>query len=85
SFEVELAYFDRGPHQYDRADEVPDAEEGSLPSYEFHWTAAEFITTIIDSGCEVLRVAEVGQGLDKWINITLTGLPQSLMILSRKK
>jgi len=34
--EIEFGYFESGPHVYDRSEEIPGAEAGSLPSYEFH-------------------------------------------------
>ncbi|MHC5036964.1 MAG: class I SAM-dependent methyltransferase, partial [Planctomycetota bacterium] len=61
-----FTYFDRGPQKYDRADEIPGAEAGSLPSYEFHWTVSDYITAVLEAGCTVLAVEEFGTGSMGW-------------------
>jgi hypothetical protein len=83
--QIEFRYFDRGPHPYDRAEEVPGAEPGSLPSYEFQWTVSEFIAAVAEAGCELLSVDEIGDDRESWEIPPLAGLPRSLLILSRKK
>ncbi len=83
--EMEFGYFDRGPHRFDRSEEVPGAEEGSLPSYEFHWTVSDYVTAIIDAGCELLAVNEIGDRQYDWEDAPLEGLPKSLLITGRKR
>jgi SAM-dependent methyltransferase len=83
--ELEYGYFDRGPHAYDRSDEVPGAEPGSLPSYEFHWTISDFLGAVLGAGCELVAFAELGDGRQGWETPDLTGLPQDMLIVGRKK
>jgi len=83
--EMEFGYFDRGPHVYDRSDEVPGAEPGSLPSYEFHWTIGDFVGALMGAGCELITLDELGDQKESWETPDLTGLPQVLFIVGRKR
>ena len=85
SLQIAFGYFDRGPHEHDRAEEIPGEEPGSLPSYEFHWTVSEFIAAVREAGCEILQIDEFGDAPESWEIVPLAGLPQSLLIVSRKK
>jgi SAM-dependent methyltransferase len=85
SLQIEFDYFDRGPHKWDRSEDIPGAEPGSLPSYEFHWTVSEFLAAVVDAGCELLLFDEVGDEPEGWEIAPLEGLPQSLLIVSRKR
>ncbi len=82
---VENAYFERGPFQYDRSGEVPGAEEGSQPSFEFHWTVGDFVEAVVGAGCEITELQEFGDEPESWEGADLRGLPQSLLIAGRKK
>jgi SAM-dependent methyltransferase len=82
--EVEFSYFDRGPHSYDRSDEVPGAEPGSLPSYEFHWTVSDFLSAVRSAGCNLIALQELGDGRQGWETPDLAGLPEDLLIVGRK-
>lgn len=82
--EMEFGYFDRGPHQYDRAEDVPGAEPGSLPSYEFHWTVSDCVSALLGAGCELLALEEFGEGKEDWEEAPLEGLPSSLLLVGRK-
>jgi len=85
SLQIKFAYFDRGPHQYDRSENIPDAEPGSFPSYEFHWTIRDYLTAVFDSGCDLMLFEEIGDEPEEWEVAPLRGLPQTLLIISRKK
>jgi SAM-dependent methyltransferase len=83
--ELDFGYFDRGPHAYDRSDEVPGAEPGSLPSYEFHWTVSDLVTAVMAAGCELVGLREVGDEQKGWETPPVAGLPEDLLIVGRKR
>ena len=80
----EFGYFDRGPHVYDRSEEVPGAAAGSFPSYEFHWTVADHVSAMIDAGCRLVQIGEAGEETKEWESAPLQGLPSSLFIVGQK-
>jgi len=82
--EVESPYFARGPHLFDRADEV-GAPAGSLPSYEFHWTIADFVAAMQAGGCTLRALHEYGDQAEAWESVPLTGLPQFLLLVGQKQ
>lgn len=82
--EVESAYFARGPHSFDRADET-GAPAGSLPSYEFHWTIADFVAAMQAGGCTLRALHEYGDQAEAWESVPLTGLPQFLLLVGQKQ
>jgi SAM-dependent methyltransferase len=82
--EVDFGYFDRGPHAYDRSDEVPGAAPGSLPSYEFHWTVSDLVKAVMDAGCELVALREIGDQKQGWETPPVAGLPAYLLIIGRK-
>jgi len=83
--EIEFGYFDRGPHRWDRSEDLPDAEPGSLPSYEFHWTVSEYLAAVVDAGTDLRAVEELGDQPQAWEVAPLRGLPEALLIVSEKK
>jgi SAM-dependent methyltransferase len=83
--EREFGYFDRGPIQYDRADQTGGAVAGPLPCYEFHWTVGDYVAALLDAGCELLSLQEFGQGRQGWETAPLEGLPESLLLVGRKR
>ena len=83
--EVEHGYFDRGPHRYDRAEVVPDAPPGSLPSYEFNWTVADYVTALMEAGCDLEAIDEVGDEVECWESVPMSGLPNYLLLVGRKR
>lgn len=85
SLRLEFGYFDRGPHLWDRSDDIPGAEPGSLPTNEYHWTVSEYITAAMATGCELLSVDEFGDEPEEWEEAPVAGLPRSLLIVSRKR
>ena len=82
--ELEFNYFDRGPAQYDRSEDV-NAAPGTYPSYEFRWTVSDFVNALLDSGCELLLLEEFGDRQPDWTPIPVAGLPGSLILAGRKK
>ena len=77
-------YFAHGPFAYDKAEVIPGAEPGTLPSYEFHWTVSDFITAVQDAGATLLHLCEVGEEQESWESMNLTGLPRCLLLLAEK-
>ena len=82
---IESGYFDRGPHEYDRSEDVPGTPEGSLPSYEFRWTVSDYVSALMDAGCELLAIDEFGDELQRWEYAPMEGLPESLLLVGRKR
>jgi SAM-dependent methyltransferase len=82
---IEFGYFDRGPHQYDRSEDVPGTPAGSLPSYEFHWTVSDYVTALMDAGCELEAIDEFGDKIERWEYSPMTGLPYYLLLVGRKR
>ena len=82
---LRVGYFDRGPHRYDRSEEVPGAEEGSLPSYEFHWTVGDFVSAMLEAGCELLAMHEIDDQQRGWEDAPMEGLPEDLLLVGRKR
>ena len=82
---LEYGYFERGPHVYDRSDEVPDALQGSLPSYEFHWTVADYVAALMDGGSNLVALEEFGDQHEQWESAPFAGLPNSLLLVGCKK
>ncbi len=62
----EFGYFDHGPFEYDRSEDLPDGASGPLPSYEFHWTIADMTCALLDGGCELLALREYGDESQGW-------------------
>ena len=77
-------YFERGPHRRDRSDAVPGAPTGSLPSYEFNWTVADYVTALMHGGCELKAIREIGDQREWWESAPLAGLPNALLLVGRK-
>ena len=85
SLELEFGYFDRGPHHYTYSDDILSRNTGSYASYEFHWTISDYIDTVMNLGCEMIKVDEYGDESEGWESAPLQGLPQSLLIVAKKK
>lgn len=82
--EVITSYFDRGPMQYDRADEVEGAAAGSLPSFEYNWTVADYVTALLEAGVRLIAMEEWGDQVE-WEDAPLTGLPATMLMVGRKQ
>ena len=83
--ELEHGYLERGPYRYDRSESVAGAAPGSLPSYEFRWTVADYVTALMNGGCELVAIDEFGDGEECWETAPMTGLPGSLLLVGRKR
>ena len=76
---LELAndYFVRGPFTYENA---------GGKQYEFQWTVSDYVTAVMDAGCELLAVEEFGSGSDgDWEVPPVGGLPRVLLVVGRKR
>ena len=82
---VAFRYFDRGPHEYDRSEEVPGTPAGSLPSYEFDWTVSDYVSALMDAGCELAAIDEFGDESQSWEGAPMEGLPHYLLLVARKR
>jgi 2-polyprenyl-3-methyl-5-hydroxy-6-metoxy-1,4-benzoquinol methylase len=82
---VATRYLDRGPFEYDYTDDVLSRESGSLKSYEHHWTIADYLNSVISSGCRILFVDEFGEQVGDWEGAPFAGLPEFLLIVARKE
>lgn len=83
--ELKYGYFEKGPHQYDRSEDIPDTAPGSLPSYEFNWTVADYIAALMESGCDLVAIHEFGDQRERWESAPMAGLPKSLLLVGRKQ
>ena len=82
----EFGYFDHGPFEYDRSEDLPDGASGPLPSYEFHWTIADMTCAMLDGGCELLALREYGDESQGWEGgAPLERMPANLLLVGRKK
>ena len=81
---VERSYFDRGPFYYEVADGLFDRGPGKLPSYESHWTIADLYHAMIEPGCELISMDELGDEAEGWEVPPLAGLPQLILLAARK-
>ena len=82
---IAFSYFDRGPQEYDRSENAPGTPKGSLPSYKFHWTTSEYLSALMDAGCELLAIDEFGDERQYWEESPMDGLPYTLLMVGRKR
>ena len=82
--ELACGYFERDPHRHDRSDAIPGASPGSLPSYEFNWTVADYVTALMHGGCDLAAIREIGEGRERWESAPMSGLPNALLLVGRK-
>ena len=83
--QLEHRYFERGPHRYDRSQDVAGAPSGSLSSFEFNWTVADYVTALMNGGCNLVAMDEYGDRQEPWEAAPLAGLPNSLLLVGRKR
>ena len=71
-------YCNRGPYSY-------TSGEG-LPTFEYHWTVADHIQAVVDSGCRIVKVEEHGERIQDefWMVPNLDKLPTSLLVVGQK-
>lgn len=84
--EIESGYFERGPYLSDLSEEIPSAKVGPLPIYVFHWTVSDHVMAMINAGCELVALDEIGDQLQvwEWETASLKGLPECLLMIGRK-
>ena len=58
---------------------------GSLPSYEFNWTVADYVTAQMHGGCELEAIREIGDQREWRESAPLAGLPNTLLLVGRKR
>lgn len=83
--EIGYPYYRRGPYMYDRADEVPGAEPGSLISYEYDWTIEDYVMALLRAGCRLVALHEWGQGSQTWEIAPVHDLPEWLLLVGVKE
>ena len=84
--EVRFNYFDTGPQQWDWTDEIQGEGRVTRPSYEFHWTVSQYMTAVLDAGCEIVAVDEFDDRPHSHeTGPSLAGLPGCLLIVARKR
>jgi SAM-dependent methyltransferase len=84
SLELGFNYFDRGPHRFAAAPDVLYPAPGELEQFEFHWTAADYISAILSSGCRLIHAEEFGDACERWEGAPMAGLPASLLRVGRR-
>ncbi|MDQ2730881.1 MAG: hypothetical protein M3Y56_04415 [Armatimonadota bacterium] len=55
------------------------------PQREFHWTVADTVMAVLSAGCELQLLHESGEEAEDWEGAPLAGLPQSLLVVGRKR
>ena len=81
---VETRYLERGPFEYDLSDDILRPGPGTLKSYEFHWTVADYINAVMKAGCHLLMVDEYGEEVFDWEGAPMHGLPEFLLIIAQR-
>jgi SAM-dependent methyltransferase len=71
-------YFGRGPYEYRTGE--------GLRQFEFHWTVADHLQAVLDTGCALVKVDEHGEGKESedYAKETPEKLPMYLLIVARK-
>lgn len=81
---LEYPYFERGPFEYDAGPEILRRGAGSIRSYEFHWTVADYFTAVLRAGLRIVDVHEFGEAVADWEGAPMHGLPEFLLIVAEK-
>ncbi len=84
SLEVQVSYFDHGPHEYNVSEDLLANLPGHLKQFEFHWTVSQYLNAVVEQGAELIKFEEVGDAAEGWESAPLKGLPQMLLIAARK-
>lgn len=82
---IRYPYFDRGPFEYESSPDVLYPKPGGYKSYEFHWTVADLINSVLNAGCSLIEVHEFGTSVASWEGAPLDGLPEYLLIVGQKR
>ena len=72
-------YLNRGPYEY-RSDE-------GLPTFEYHWTVSDHVQSVVNAGCELVKVEEHDLQVEDehWLEVNLNNFPSTLIVVGRKK
>jgi SAM-dependent methyltransferase len=81
---VEKSYFERGPFEYDKTEEILRPKPGNLKSYEFHWTISDYLNAVLRSGCRLVEADEFGTDVADWEGAPMHGLPEFFLLVARK-
>jgi ubiquinone/menaquinone biosynthesis C-methylase UbiE len=81
---IKYPYFERGPVEYDAGPDILRRGQGSLRSYEFHWTVADYFTAVLRAGLRIVDVHEFGEAVADWEGAPMHGLPEFLLIVAEK-
>ena len=84
SLEIRFNYFDRGPHRSEATPDVLAATRGEWEQFLFRWTVADYISTILASGCRLIHVEEFGDTAAEWEGAPMAGLPLTLLLVGRR-
>ena len=82
---VDQSYLERGPFYHEVADGLFDRGPGTLSSYESHWTIADLYNAMVEPGCELIALDEIGDAAEGWEVPPLAGLPQLILLAARKR
>ena len=77
-------YYDRGPFQFQSNAEIMGPNEDALTTYEFHWSVSDFINAIVGSGLTIIHAEEFGDHVGDWEGAPLHGLPEFMLLVSKK-
>lgn len=81
---VDSPYFERGPFEYDVSSDILRQKPGTMKSFEFHWTVADYINAVLRAQCRVVEVHEFGRDVADWEGAPMHGLPEYLLIAARR-
>lgn len=82
---LEYSYFDRTPHVYGCDPARHDDPGESLFQYEHYWTVSDYITALLQAGCELVACEEYDEAPEDWERAPLSGLPRVLLLVGRTK
>lgn len=83
--ELRFNYFDRGPHRSEGGADVLYREPGDLEQFTFRWTVADYIGAILAARCELVHGEEFGDTCEEWEGVPMTGLPETLLLVSQRR
>ena len=87
--ELAFSYLEVGPGgqpEYgDRSKQTVDQTGESVPSYLFHWTVGERVMAVLDAGCRLLHLEELGTKRQSWQMAPVEGLPAELLLVAQKE
>jgi SAM-dependent methyltransferase len=85
TLEIRFNYFDRGPHRFKVAPDALYPVPGEFEQFQFHWTVADYISTMLASGCRLIHAEEFGDTAVEWEGAPMAGLPLALLLVGRRE